>query len=514
MITTAASTKGPSIDWAAFSPILSLACGAVIVLLVGLLPGRAVRERIVPGLTMVTLAVALGLTIWQWGENTSIVSGALAVDDLSLVLNLVFVASGMAAVVLSLRERATVQAGQGEYYTLLLASLSGMAVLVAAQNLVTLFVGIELLSIPLYVLCASELQREKSLESGLKYLIIGSVGSATLLYGLALIYGATGSTDFAGIAAALGRRGETIAGDPLMLTGIGLAIVGFGFKAAVAPFHQWTPDVYEGAPTPVTAFMSIATKAAAFGVFLRFMDVAVIDEALVWQPIVAALAATTIIVGNVGALAQTSVKRILAWSSVAQGGYLLVGIVVSSATGMEATLYYLIVYAFMNLAAFSVVVARERETAHGDSLHAFAGLGATRPVLAWPMTIAMLALAGIPATAGFVGKLNLIGASVDGNYAWLGVLIAIGSAISLAYYLRIIAVMWMPERAAAMLPVAPAVAGRPAIAGGSAEADQPRAQPEVIALAIIFSVATIFFGIIPSPIFDLVKGAGQSLGLL
>ena len=306
-----------------------------------------------------------------------------------------------------------------------------MAVLVAAQNLVTLFVGIELLSIPLYVLCASELQREKSLESGLKYLIIGSVGSATLLYGLALVYGATGSTDFGGIAASLGRNGETIAGDPLMLTGIGLAIVGFGFKASVAPFHQWTPDVYEGAPSPVTAFMSVATKAAAFGVFLRFMDVAVIDEALVWQPIVAALAAITIIVGNVGALAQTSVKRILAWSSVAQGGYLLVGIVVSSAAGLEATLFYLIVYVVMNLAAFSVVVARERETANGDSLHAFAGLGATRPVLAWPMTIAMLSLAGIPATAGFVGKLNLISASVDGDYAWLGVLIAIGSAISL-----------------------------------------------------------------------------------
>ena len=498
MIAAAAtSIKAPYIDWAAFSPIVALICGAVIVLLIGLLPGRRVREQIVPGATVLTLLATLGLTIWQWGENTSIISGALAVDRLSLVLNVVFVATGLVTVVMSLRERATVQAGQGEYYTLLLASLAGMAVLVAAQNLVTLFVGIELLSIPLYVLCASELQREKSLEAGLKYLVIGSVGSATLLFGLSFIYGATGSTDFSGIAAALSSKGETIASNPLMLTGLGMAVVGLGFKAAIAPFHQWTPDVYEGAPSPITSFMSVATKAAAFGIFLRFMDVAVIDEALTWQPLLAALAAITIVVGNVGALAQTSVKRILAWSSVAQGGYLLVGVVVSSAAGLEATLYYLVVYVVMNLAAFSVVVARERETTHGDSLSAFAGLGSRRPILAVPMTIAMLSLAGIPATAGFIGKLNLIGASVDGDYAWLGVLIAIGSAISLAYYLRIVAVMWMPDRR-----------------GDSPETDRPHGQPEIIGLAIICSAATIFFGIIPSPIYDLVRGAGESIGLL
>ncbi len=436
--------QGPEIDWAGLSPLIALLGGAVVVLMVGLLRGRAAREHGVPFFSLVALGTSLGLTIWQLDTREELVAGALQIDGLSTVLNLLFVAAGMVAVLLSWRALAPRESAHGEYHALLLTSVSGMLVLAWASNLVTVFLGLELLSIPLYVLCATEMRRATSLEAGLKYLIVGSLGSAIFLYGLALIYGATGSTDFSGIAAANGGNG--LASDPLMLTGIALSVVGLGFKASVAPFHQWTPDVYQGAPSPVTAFMAVATKAAAFGVFLRLFDVALIDSATAWAPALAVLATVTIIVGNVGALGQSSLKRMLAYSSVAQAGYMLAGVVVSSSLGVRATVFYLAVYLLMNLTAFAVIIARERETALGDDLEAVQGIGATRPILAWPMTIAMLGLAGIPATGGFIGKFFLIQATVEGNYAWLGVVIVIGSMISLAYYLRVIAAMWMRDQ--------------------------------------------------------------------
>ena len=372
---------------------------------------------------------------------------------------------------LAWRSLAAREAAHGEFHALLLTSIAGMSLLAAAQNTVALFVGLELLSIPLYVLCATELRREQSLESGLKYLIVGSVGSATLLYGLAMIYGATGATDFSAIARALSKGG--LATDPLTLTGIALCVAGLCFKASVAPFHQWTPDVYEGAPTPVTAFMAVATKVAALGAFLRFFDVALIEAHASWGPALAVLAAITIVVGNVGALGQSSLKRMLAYSSVAQAGYMLAGVVVATQLGVKATAFYLAVYLFMNMAAFAVIVVRERETGLGDSVSSLAGLGRERPLLAWPMTISMLALAGIPATAGFMGKFYLIDASVQGGYTWLGVVIVIGSMISLGYYLPVIAAMWMRSADAGEAhPDAPAApGGRPVLAGGSSELD-------------------------------------------
>jgi NADH-quinone oxidoreductase subunit N len=350
---------GPDINYAAISPFEALLAGSVVVLLVGLARSRFAREVLVPALTLVVLGATLGVTIWQWNDHISAIDGALAVDDLTLALTILFAAAGAVTVVLSWRGAAPRESAHGEYHSLLLASLAGMAVLVAAQNLVTLFIGFELLSIPLYVLCATEARRASSLESGLKYLIIGSVGSATLLYGFALLYGASGSTDFSTIAAVIGGgRGS----DVLVLTGIALVLVGLCFKASVAPFHQWTPDVYEGAPTPITAFMAVATKAAAFGVLLRIFDVALVSDQLDWGPALAALATISIIVGNVGALGQSSLKRMLAYSSVAQAGYIMGGVVVSTQLGASATIFYLAVYLLMNIAAFAVIIARERET--------------------------------------------------------------------------------------------------------------------------------------------------------
>jgi NADH-quinone oxidoreductase subunit N len=322
-----------------------------------------------------------------------------------------------------------------------------------------------------------------------------------------MIYGATGATDFGAIATAID---ETVGlDDPLLLLGIGLAATGLAFKASVAPFHQWSPDVYQGAPTPITGFMATATKAAAFVAILRVFDHALGLEQLNWGPALAALAAVTIVIGNVGALMQRSLKRLLAWSGVAQAGYLLAGVVVGTELGLKATFFYLAAYLFMNVAAFAVIIARERVSETGDDLKSFEGLGQASPLLAWPMTIAMLALAGIPATAGFIGKFYLIDAAVDGEYAWLGVMIVVGSMISLAYYLRVVAVMWMGA-VEVELPSGRKV--RP-VGGWSPEADA-RAQPEVTGVAILCAAATIFFGIVPSPLFDLARDVGTSFSHL
>jgi NADH-quinone oxidoreductase subunit N len=557
IILATAHLKGPHVDFAALSPLIALFGGAIVVLLVGLLGSRWVREQVVPTLALVALGASLGLTIWRWNTPESILSGALRIDRLSLTLNLILAVGGMATVLLAWRSRASREAAHGELHAMLLTTIGGMALLGAAQNTVALFLGLELLSIPLYVLCATEMRNERSLEAGLKYLIVGSVGSATLLYGIALLYGATGATDFSGIASAI--SGSGLATNAMLLTGIALCVAGLAFKASVAPFHQWTPDVYEGAPTPITAFMAVATKVAALGVLLRLFDVALIEAHASWGPALAALATITILVGNVGALGQSSLKRMLAYSSVAQAGYILAGVVVSTQLGAQALLFYLAIYLPMNMAAFAVIVARERETRAlaqarnpqewtgededpdgwvGDSIQTLAGLGRERPLLAWPMTISMLALAGIPATAGFIGKFYLIDAAVAGGYTWLGVVIVIGSMISLGYYLPVVATMWMsPSETAVATPPPPSAI--PAIAGGSQELDDeadgealgagtpalagvhapfaasgPRLQPEVAFVAVLAAAATVFFGIVPQPLFNLVHGVGSALGLL
>ncbi|HEX2126641.1 MAG TPA: NADH-quinone oxidoreductase subunit N [Thermoleophilaceae bacterium] len=506
-----ADVAAPVIDYRELSPLMAMVGGSIVVLMVGLLRAAFARRVLVPALAAVTLLTAAGLTIWIWepGDREPIIEGALTMDTLTLSASMLFFVAGLVTIVLSLRSNAAREAGHGEYYALLLGSITGMVALAGASDLVTLFVGLELLSIPLYVLCATELRRRTSLESGLKYLVIGSVGSATLLYGLTLIYGATGATQLSGIEDAIG---DTVGlSDPLLLSGIALTATGLAFKASVAPFHQWTPDVYQGAPTPITTFMAVATKAAAFAIFLRLFGSALGLSQLDWAPALAALATATIVIGNVGAIAQRSLKRLLAWSSVAQAGYLLAGVVVASELGLRATAFYLAVYLMMNVAAFAVVVARERVSEHGDDITSIELLGRTQPLLAWPMTIAMLSLAGFPATAGFIGKFYLIDASVSGDYTWLGIVIVVGSVISLVYYLRVVAVMWM-GRYEVELPGLPRRRVKP-VAGWSPEADV-RAQPEVAAVAILFAAATIFFGIVPDPLFDAARDVGTSLSNL
>jgi len=506
------SFQAPDIDYAGLSPVIALTAGLCVVLIAAVFTD-ARRRFLVSGVTIVVLATTAGLLIWQWGESKDLVEGALRLDDLAIAISLIAVTAAAFVVPLTLREPAA-EERHGDFQALLLCSTLGMVLLAQAQNLIALFVSLELLSVPLYVLCGSALRRPRSLESGLKYLIVGSLGSATLLYGLAFIYGASGSTDFTAIAEGISDGG--VADDPLVLIGIGLAATGLAFKTSLAPFHQWTPDVYQGAPTPVTAFMAVATKAAAFCVFVRFFEVALGPSVDDWQPALAALAAVSIAVGNIGALGQDSLKRLLGYSGIAQAGYILTGIVVANQTGVEALVFYLAAYTLMNLAAFAVVVVRERETPFGDDIRAVEGLGGERPALAWSLTISMLALAGLPGTTGFIGKLFLIEAAVEGDYTWLGVAIVIGTMVSLAYYLRVVAAVWMR-------PVAKPAPGEevPAMAGGAPEADAvtsdaPRGTRCLVVLVptILAAAATVVFGIYPDPLVDWAANAGESLAPL
>jgi NADH-quinone oxidoreductase subunit N len=508
----------PDIDYGALSPVIALVAGICVVLLVGLIGPRG-RRGLSSALTLLTLAATAGLLIWRLGEpDVDLIAGALRSDGLSITIGLIVVAAAALVVPLQLRDPAAEEAGFGESHTLLLGSVLGMLLLAEAQNLISFFVALELLSIPLYVLCGSHRSRTKSLESGLKYLIIGSIGSATLLYGLAFVYGGSGgATDFTAIAQGIGTD---LADDPLVLIGIAFVAVGLAFKVSIAPFHQWTPDVYEGAPTPITAFMAVATKAAAFAVFARFFITALGPSVDQWQPALAVLAAVTIVVGNVGALGQSSLKRLLGYSGVAQAGYMLTGLLLGTLAGIDALVFYLAAYTLINMAAFGVIAIRERETAYGDDIAAVQGLGRGRPALAWPLTVSMLALAGLPGTVGFMGKLFLIEAAVAGDYTWLGVFIVVGSMISLVYYLRVVAAVWM--RPAPRL--APAIAGAAAAAGDDplpSRTGEPGRTPGgtpsggrcwlVLGSILLTTAATVVFGIVPSPLIDFSIHAGEAI---
>ncbi len=474
------AVTAPHIDWTALGPISILTGGAILALFVGLVGPRTFRRVAVPATTIATLVFALVWLISQWTEasdgGTSIVSDALQIDTLTITLGSICLVGALIAVVVSLRTESNL--GGGEFHSLLLFSVTGMLVLIAADDLVTLFVGMELLSIPLYVMSGSALKKERSLEAGLKYLIVGSVGSATLLYGSALLYGATGSTGFPEIGKAA-LSGST-ASDALFVGGMALALVGVAFKASAAPFHQWTPDVYEGAPTGVTTFMATATKAAALGVLIRLVGGPLLSASADWAPILSALAVLSIAVGNFGALGQDSLKRMLAWSSIAQVGYLLAAVVVLQNLGLRAVIFYLFVYALMTLAAFAVVADNSRGWDEGERLEGIAGLGRRRPWMAGAMSVAMLALAGLPPTAGFIGKLTVIEAVFEGGYGWLAFVVVIGSLVSLAYYLRVVAVMWFKD--------APADAAEAA----------PKRAPELVAVALVTAALTIAIGILPS----------------
>ncbi len=489
--------NAPEIDYAALSPLIALTTGLVLIVLAAVFEPL---KRLAPGLALLTLATTAGLLIWQWDANTELLNGSLRLDGLAVVFSLLIVAAAAGAVLLSIGDPSEGQVGRPDFLALLMGSVLGMVMLTQADNLITFFIALELFSIPLYALCGTNLRKRGSLESGLKYLIIGSVGSATLLYGMALVYGASAATGFSEIATGLTEGG--LLSDSLTLVGVGMISVGLAFKISIAPFHQWTPDVYQGAPTPVTAFMSAATKLAAFAVFIRFFLVALEPMADQWDVMLAVLATISILVGNVGAIAQTSLKRMLGYSGVAQAGYMLAGIVVATQQGVDALTFYLAAYLAMNMAAFAAIVIHERQAGFSDSIESLRGIGRSNPIVAWPLTIAMLALAGLPPTAGFIGKLYLFQALVEADWTWLGVMIAIGTMISLVYYMRVVATIWMSPASDASLQVP---AGEP---GVDLEASR---RWYLVLPAIVGAAAAVFFGIIPQPLVEFAQHAGNAL---
>jgi NADH-quinone oxidoreductase subunit N len=379
---------------------------------------------------------------WIYGQGGSAYHEFATGDNFALFFEILFAILGILTVALShsyLRKRAMVEA---EFHILIMASVIGMMVLASATSLVTVFLGLELLSISLYIACGFARSERRSQEAAAKYLLVGGFASAFVLYGMALVYGGAGTTVIPEIAT---RLGSSASSNPLILLGIVLMGVGFAFKVSAAPFHMWTPDVYQGAPIPVTAFMSVGTKAAAFAMIVRVFAGGLPHLAPEWQALLAFVAATSIVVGNLMAIAQTSLKRLLAYSGVAQAGYILIGVIAGGRDGLAAVLYYLFIYMFMNFGAFAVITLLAGPDGDRDRFADLEGLSRRNPFMAILMTIFMLSLAGFPPSVGFFGKLFLFTAGVSAGYTWLVVLALVMSVVSVFYYVRVLIPVWSPS---------------------------------------------------------------------
>jgi len=444
----------PEIDISVLAPIGFVAIGAMVVLVGEVLLsraktflGRPMTESYVGTLlaftSMFFLALAFSDSVVAFAAgDTTVFLGANPMfqqDRFSSLVTAVLALAAILTCALSIAYLAELRINHGEYYALLLLATSGMMLLVASVDLLALFVGFELMSIPIYVLAGFDRRRLRSNESAIKYFVIGSFASAILLYGMALLYGATGSTSFEAIRVAFDPSNRVAA------IGVGLLVVGFAFKIASVPFHQWAPDVYEGAPSAVTAFMSVSVKTAAFAGLMRLMAAAIGAHVESLTEVFWVIAALSMIVGNFMAVIQENVKRMLAYSSIAHAGYLLVGFTAGGQDGYAAMVFYLVVYVFMNLGAFGVVVAMAQQGRDCEKVDAFAGLARSRPALAAIMTLFMLSLAGIPGTAGFIAKFNIFFAAVHSEMIWLSIVVVLTSVVSVFYYLRIPVLMYMRE---------------------------------------------------------------------
>jgi NADH-quinone oxidoreductase subunit N len=437
-------------DFDAILPILTLAGWASVLLLIDLWIPKA-RKSItallaVSGLA-VTTVVLVAVAVRYRGQTLTGFGGMVQFDGFSIFVQVLLLMTGIVAVMLALNYLKQSRLERGEFYTLLLFSISGMLLMAQAGNLIVVFLALELLSIPLYVLAGFARPQTDSEESAMKYFLLGAFASGFLVYGIALTYGATRTTDLAGIWTAVSQSAD-LAKDPLLLAGAALILVGLCFKVAAVPFHMWTPDVYEGAPTIVTAFMSVGAKVGGFSALLRVFFTAFPALAGEWALVVAVISALTMILGNVAAVAQSSIKRMLAYSSIAHAGYILMAVAAGgqgalAADGASAALFYLLAYALMNLGAWAVVMAVEKHNGELMTVDDLAGLGATRPWLAAAMFLFMLSLTGLPPTIGFVGKFYVFRAAINAGYMWLALIGVLTSLVSAFYYLRVVMVMWM-----------------------------------------------------------------------
>ncbi|MBD0290177.1 MAG: NADH-quinone oxidoreductase subunit N [Thermoleophilia bacterium] len=475
--------RNPHIDWAALAPVLVLLGASALVLVVGVfLPRRARRgfAGLVAAAGFLGAAVACGL-LWNLDEQgRAVVAEAIRRDRLAEIAQILLCGAGLLAVGASWWE-ARAPRGEGapadllddrertaEYYALLLAAVAGMAFFVQASNLMTLFLGLEWFSIALYVLTAVAVHRLGSLEAGLKYLIVGSFGSAILLFGCALVYGATGELGFSAIA------GEVPNAERLfLLAGLAMILVGLAFKVSAAPFHMWTPDVYQGAPTPVSAFMSAATKVAALVLTLRLLVTAFPSEQELWTTALAVIACVSLAWGNLAAIVQSDVKRLLAYSSVSHAGFLLMPIAAGNALGGRALLYYLIPYCALSIGSFAVVAARERELARPVAVADLAGFGWERPFHGLAMAAFMFGFIGFPSAGILLGKLYVFSAVIERGWTWLAIVGVAATVVSVYYYAGVVRAMYMTPPAVRVAP-----------AGGSPPRDAPLTATVLVCLVV------------------------------
>lgn len=473
----------------AIAPQVILALFGLIVLIVDLFSHQE-RDNL-SALGLVGIGLAALTTLGLWGKAGTVFGGMLVIDTFGTFFTLLFL--GVAFFTLLLSRQYAIQTreiNEGEYYALLLFATLGMILMAVSQELLLIFLGLEILSLAQYILAGFLRDKIKSTESALKYFLLGAFATGFLLYGIALVYGATGSTNLEQIKLFAFRH--KMGSDLLFQIGMGLILVGFGFKVAAVPFHMWTPDVYEGAPTPVTAFMSTGPKMAGFAVLLRVFSIALPLHPS-WTAIFWMLAVLTMTVANISAITQGNIKRMLAYSSIAHAGYTLVALTAGSEAGVQGALFYLLAYLLMNFGAFAVVSLLVREEEVFVRIDEYRGLGYRYPLLGGVMALFMLSLAGIPPTAGFVGKFNIFTAVVMRDYVFLAIIGVLNTLVSLYYYLYIVVVMYMQQPA-------------------KEEASQDLMLDPALRVALILaSIGTLYLGIFPNQVIQFIQQAATGL---
>jgi NADH-quinone oxidoreductase subunit N len=467
-------------------PELVLTAGALVLLIADVALPKAKRGALAWVALLALGATAVSLVPFA-NTHVEVAHGLIAVDQFALFFKVLFLAAAAITVLMSVRYLEIEGASPGEYYFLILCATLGMMVMAGGIDLITIFIGLETMAVSFYILAGFIKPSQRSNEAAVKYFLLGAFSLGILLYGMSLMYGLSGTTNLRVMATAFVGHEK----DPRLVLAVILVVAGIGFKIAAVPFHMWAPDVYEGAPTPVTAFLSVGSKAASFAMLIRIFVEGLPAMSADWRLLFWVLAVITMTAGNIAAVTQSNVKRMLAYSSIAHAGYLLIGIVAGSSRGITAMLIYLFVYSFMQLGAFGVVVLLRRADIVGDELKDFGGLSFRSPFAAFAMLIFMLSLGGIPPTAGFMGKLWLFSAAIDQQYYWLAVIGVLNSAISLYYYIRIVVFMYLKKETIGATPV----------------------MSPTLAMALGVAVfATLLLGVYPQLLFRLADVSARTLG--